>query len=92
MKSWPGPKRDAAIAQACRHRLHWQHGAVSDVAGHDRFAVADDRLADSAPKTIGTNQRGAAPDLAAFQLQSDAGRVLGSAGSEAVGLQLNAGL
>ena len=49
-----------------------QHGAIGDVAGNHRLAVADDLLAHRGPQPVAADQRRALVGLAGFGLRRDA--------------------
>jgi hypothetical protein len=53
-----------------------QHGAVGDVPGDDRLAVADDLFAHGRPQAVAADQRGAAVGLAGLGAGGDAGAVV----------------
>ena len=48
-----------------------QHGAIGDVAGHHRLAVADDLFAHRGPQPVAADQRGALVGLAGLGLHRD---------------------
>ena len=67
-----GPHHHVAPAELLRHFRGRQHGAIGDVAGDDRLAVADDHLPDGRPQPVGADQRRAAIVFAAFGVHGDA--------------------
>ena len=59
-----GPQHHVRPPQVLGHVLALEHGAIGDVAGHARLAVADDALADLRPHAVAADQRAAFGALA----------------------------
>src|SRR5258705_5021081 len=55
----PGPEHHIRTPQVDRHLVLLEHGAVGDMAGPPRLAVADDALADLRPHAVAPDERAA---------------------------------
>ena len=64
MRARAGPQHDVGPPQILRHLLALEHGAIGDVAGDARLAVADDAVADFRPHAVAADQRAAFDALA----------------------------
>ena len=67
-----GPQHDVGPPQVFRHLVALEHGAIGDMAGHPRLAVADDALADFRPHAVAADQRAALDLFAVFERDGDA--------------------
>ena len=67
-----GPDHHVAPAEFFRHFRGRQHGAIGDVTGWPRLAVAGHDLPDHRPDAVGADQSRAAILLAAFGFHRDA--------------------
>src|SRR5215510_5112272 len=71
MRLRPGPQHHVRPPQVVRHLLALEHGAVGDVAGYARLAVADDLLADARPHAVAADQRAATHRFAGLEADGD---------------------
>ena len=82
-----GPQHHVGPPQVRRHLVALEHGAIGDVAGHPRLAVADDALAHLRPHAVAADQRAAFGPFAVFERDHDAVAVLLEAVDAPAGLQ-----
>ncbi len=82
-----GPQDHIGTPQIVRHLLARQHGAVGDMAGYQRLAVAHDFVAHLRPHAVAANEATASDALARLQDYGDAGIVLVEVLDRAIGLQ-----
>ena len=71
----PGPQHDVRAPQVVRHLLAPEHGAIGDMPGHPRRAVADHPAAHLRPHAVAADQRAAAHLVAVFEPQRNARRL-----------------
>src|SRR5260370_19692366 len=70
------PQDYVRLPEILRHLLARKHGAISDVARHQRLAVADDLVAHLRPHAVAADERTASDAFARLQDHADAGVVL----------------
>src|SRR5215831_11731859 len=71
-----GPQDHVRAPQIAGHLLAREHGAIGDVSGDQRLAVADDFFAHLRPHAVAADERAAPDALARLKSDDDAGIVL----------------